>query len=206
MVDGARTLTRRKLLQRGLFGGALLTLGGAGFLMARHGPLVGLPADGLKALSQREYTVVDAIARRMIPDAPGLPSVADVGVAERVDGIAARMDPSALTELKQLLGLFENGLVGLLFTGQAGSFTTLSAPAQDEVLADWEQSRLTLRRTGFSALRGLVMAAFYSSPKTWSAVGYPGPPGGLASPPFPSWRGLGPRPDDNGVFHPERGP
>jgi hypothetical protein len=49
-------------------------------------------------------------------------------------------------------------------------------------------SRISVRRTGFRALKRLVTAAYYSSPETFAAVGYPGPPIGATrrEPPAPA--------------------
>ena len=73
------------------------------------------------------------------------------------------------------------------------------------MLAEWRDSRIAVRRTGYAALRTLVIAAYYQSPSIWPAVGYGGPPGIFADgPSLPEWRGGGePRPDGNGVWHGE---
>ena len=56
-------------------------------------------------------------------------------------------------------------------------------------LNEWRDSRLTLRRTGYRALRGLALAAYYGNPATWIAVGYGGPPPGIHDPNAPVWKG-----------------
>ncbi|MGZ3429573.1 MAG: hypothetical protein ACXVCV_23140, partial [Polyangia bacterium] len=76
----------------------------------------------------------------------------------------------------KLLLLLENALAGFVLDGRARPFTRLSPDAQDEVLADWRDSRLALRRSGFAALRKLTQAAWYAAPEAWADVGYPGPP------------------------------
>ncbi len=193
--------SRRVLLKRGLFGGLVLAVGGAGFLSSRGGRSEPLPVGGLKVVSASQYAVLAALCRRFVPARPGFPSVDELGTAVACDGILAQVDATALAELQQLLGLFDNALVGLLFGGRPTPFTALGAEAQDEVLAAWQTSRLAVRRTGFHALRGLVMAAYYGNPKTWGAVGYPGPPPGLTLPDAPEWKGGGvPRPPGFGVW------
>jgi hypothetical protein len=198
-------LSRRSLVKRGLVGGALLAAGGASFLALRGGASVRLPADGLLVFSAAQYAVLDAVARRMVRPRPGWPSVDEVGVARAADRIAARVEPSAQKELQQLLGLFENGLAGFLFGGRTRPFTRLDGAEQDAVLDEWRDSRLAVRRTGFAALRTLVLAGYHQSPSIWPAVGYPGPPDIFKDGPSqPEWRGGSePRPDDNGVWHGE---
>ena len=198
-------LSRRSLVKRGLLGGALLAAGGAGFLALRNGATVAVPADGLLVFTPAQFAVLDAVARRMVRPRSGWPTVEQVGVARAADRIAARVEASAQKELQQLLGLFDNGLAGFLFGGWTRPFTRLEGPEQDAVLAEWRDSRIAVRRTGYAALRTLVIAAYYQSPSIWPAVGYGGPPGIFADgPSLPEWRGGGePRPDGNGVWHGE---
>jgi hypothetical protein len=196
--------SRRGFLKRGVFGGALLALGGGGFLAWRASRRETLPPEGLLALDETEYAVVAALARRMLPPREKFPSVEQVRVAFNVDRILVKVDPGARAELKQLLKLFESALSGFLFGARVTPFTQLPADEQDEVLKEWQHSRLPLRRTGFEALRTVVLAAYYGSPVTWPAADYAGPPAGFWQPDLPVWKGGGkPRPDGNGVFHPE---
>jgi hypothetical protein len=197
---------RRGFLRRGLWGGALLALGGGGYLALRPSRKVPLPVEGLLALSDREYAVVQALAERLVPVRNGFASVDQVRAAYNVDRVLARADAGVRKEVKQLLGLFENALPGLLFGGRWEPFSQLTAAEQDTVLREWESSRLALRRTGFQALRTLVVAAYYGSPLAWPGIGYPGPPAGFWQKDAPEWRGAGAaRPDGNGVFHAEAG-
>jgi hypothetical protein len=198
--DAPRSPSRRTLLTRGLLGGALLAAGGAGFLALRPGKRVAAPPDGLRVFSLEQYAVLDALAHRFIGAAPGWPTVEEVGVARAVDRIAERVEPSVQAELKQLLGLFENALAGFLFGGRPQTFTTLDVAAQDRVLEAWRDSRIALRRTGYNALRTLVLAGYYQSPLTWKPLGYPGPQEGFFQPDAPVWRGgAAPRTPGNGT-------
>ncbi|MGO9828768.1 MAG: gluconate 2-dehydrogenase subunit 3 family protein [Myxococcaceae bacterium] len=202
--DAPRSPSRRSLLKRGLVGSALLAAGGAGFLALRPGKRVPLPAGGLQVFSEREYSTLDALARRLIGTLPGWPSVDEVGVAQAVDRIAQRTEPSAQAELKQLLGLFDNALAGFLFGGRTEPFTALDAAAQDRVLEEWRDSSVAIRRTGYDALRTLVLAGYFQSPLTWKPIGYPGPDESFYEPGAPVWLGgLAPRPEGNGIFHSE---
>jgi len=195
---------RRSLLRRGLIGGALLAAGGAGLLAFRPGRRMPAPPGGLRVFSEHEAAVLDALAHRLVGALPGWPGVEEVGVVPVVDGIAARTEPSVQAELKQLLGLFDNALAGFLFGGRLRPFTRLDPADQDRVLAEWRDSRIALRRTGYNALRTLVLAGYYQSPLTWRPMGYPGPPGDYLQPDAEVWLGgTSPRPEGNGVFHPE---
>lgn len=193
---------RRSVLKRGLIGGALLALGGGGFLFTRKSVEVDPPADGLQSLTAREFAIVSALSYRVIPHREGFPAVDAVQVARGCDRILTLVDETALTETKQLLMLLENALPNFLFGRRARTFSTMSTDDQDAVLTEWQTSRITLRRTGYTALRGLVMAAYFSSPTTWPAIGYPGPLPGIHDPNAPVWKGGGvERPIGNGTFH-----
>lgn len=202
---GARD-TRRGFLKKGLFGGLLLALGGGTWLALKRSAQVDLPA-GLKVLDARRYAVVRALVERFIPQRAGFPSPDALGTAKAVDDILAMVDDSTRVELGQLLMLFENALPNILFGLRTVPFTQLAPDEQQAVLAEWMTSRLALRRTGYLALRTIVMSAYYGNPATWSATGYPGPPPGIHDPNAPVWKGGGePRPPGNGVLLPPAAP
>jgi hypothetical protein len=167
--------TRRGFLKKGLVGGALLAMGGAGWLATRRTRPV--PVGGpLYVLTPEEAAVVLAVADRLIPPRAGFPRPLEVAVPRKVDGIIAMAHAAAQKEVKRLLHLFENALAGLLFEHQLRTFTASSPGEQDARLASWAHSRVALRRTGYRVLKRLVYAAYYASPETYAAVGYRGPP------------------------------
>lgn len=198
--------TRRGVLKKGLLGGLLLAFGGGGWLATRRSAVVALP-EGLQVLDAREHAVVWALVQRFVPAREGFPSADALKTAVAVDGILAMLDATARDEVKQLLMLFENALPNFLFGGRPQPFTQLDPTTQDEVLAEWRDSRITVRRSGYVALRGLALAAYYGNSATWAAVGYGGPPQGLHDPQAPVWKGGGePRPLGNGTYlEPEPG-
>jgi hypothetical protein len=161
---------RRTFLRTGLFGGALLALGGAGLALypTRH---VASPLRPLRVLDDRGFQVLVAIARRVIVD-PGADGAA---IAQGVDELASRMPREVQRDINRLLGLFESALGGLLLDGRATPFTRLSPEAQDGVLAKWRSSRLALRRGGYQGLRKLCSVAHYMEPWSWAAIGFPAP-------------------------------
>jgi hypothetical protein len=197
-------LRRRSFLKRGIFGGLLLALGGGGFLASRRSRVLPAPPEGLLVLDSIEYAVLMSIAGRIILGGEGFPPVQEVNVGLNADRILARSDPAAAQELKQLLKLFENALAGFLLRGRILPFTRLGVQDQEQALQQWQSSRLEICRTGFVALRTLVIASYFTSPLSWSAVHYPGPPPGFHQPNARVWRGGSEkRPDGNGVFHAE---
>ena len=77
--------SRRTLLKKGLIGGTLLTVAGGALWASRHTLLAPLPPEGLKVLSPAEYSVVHAVAGRLIPARAGFPSSVEVRVAFNAD-------------------------------------------------------------------------------------------------------------------------
>lgn len=195
----ATEITRRSLLKRGLWGGALLAVGGAGALAFRGTRLAPPPPEGLQVFDLAQYSVMDAFCRRVVTPLQG-PSAEELRVAFNADRVLTRASPDVQKEVKQLLGLFENALAGLLFAGVTQPFTRLSPQAQDEVIRDWSVSRLELRRTGYQALRTIALASYYGADETWAASSYPGPPRAFWNKDAPVYRGGGDVREGLGVY------
>ncbi len=164
-------MNRRRFLKYGLFGGILLAAGGIG-LAAWPTRRTYQPRRPLAVFTPREFSVIAAIAARTV----GAPNADPVEIAHNVDTALTSQPIDNQRETRQLVGLFENALTGLLLDGQFGPFTTLSPEKQDAVLRSWCFSTLPVRRTGYTALRKLTQAGHYCDPKCWPQVGYPGPP------------------------------
>jgi hypothetical protein len=165
-------MNRRTFIRRGLFGGLLLAVGGSVGLVAWPSDQRLRARRPLRALDARQFAVLATVAARTVT-APGADPVT---IAERVDAQMAVAPPEARADFGKLLLLFENALAGFVFDGRPKPFTRLQPAAQDDVLADWRDSRLAVRRSGYAILRKLTQAAWYAAPEAWPAIGYPGPP------------------------------
>ncbi len=165
-------MTRRTLLRRGIFGGALLALGSIGGLALWPTRTLHRPRRALKVLDERGFAIVGAIAARTV----GSPHADPVEIAHGVDNELTYASPESQNEIKQLLLLFESAAAGLIFDARVRPFSHLGADEQDAVLNAWRFSRLAVRRSGYTALRKATQAAYYASPSCWAEVGYPGPP------------------------------
>jgi hypothetical protein len=164
--------SRRSFLKKGLIGGALLALGG-GALAVYPSKEVGVATAPLEALEPRAFQVLVAFASRVITASGSNP----VTIAHGADHTLSYALPETQEAINKLLGLFENALPGLLFDGRLQPFTRLSAQAQDAVLESWRTSRIELRRTGYQALRKLVLAAYYMEESSWGPLAYAPPRG-----------------------------
>jgi len=167
-------LSRRGFLRAGIVGGVLL--GGAAIvgrsLSGYH--LDAATASRLRALSPKEYLVMQAVARRVLAaDADDAPSADAVDVAGAVDTYVAKLPPAVQREVRALLQLVEHG--SSLFRGRATRFTHLTPAEQDATLADWQHSSLVVRQRGFQALRTLAFLGYWRDDRTWPLIGYSGP-------------------------------
>lgn len=168
------TISRRHLLQAGLGGAGLLAVGGIG--LSLQSSVLRQPASPLQVFDILEYSVMTAVADRICPEGDGFPGASDLDVAAGIDAFVAGLHPNAGAELKSLLRLLENAVVGLLFDGRGRPFTASTTEEQDATLRSWQHSHIQLRRSGLKVLRGLTSSVYYSDPLVYSNVGYPGPP------------------------------
>lgn len=168
-------MQRRTFLKRGLLGGALLAIGGGTALVFSPGKMRYSPTAPLRVLNRKTFNVMAAIAARVVT-APGANPVA---IAHTIDESLARAVPEAQHDIVQVLGLFDNALIGLLVEGQPHAFTRLDGPAQDAALYAWRDSPLVLLRGAYRALKNLCTTSFYRKESAWPIVGYPGPPEAL---------------------------
>ena len=166
--------SRRAVLRTGLFGTALLLVGGAGLGLSSS--TVRTPPPGLKVLSARSWTVLDAISDVMCPGGEGRPTAGELGVAALVDAQLSTMHPADAADFNRVLLLLDNALVGLIFDGRPRHFADAPSDVRAQILASWRDSRLLVRRQAYKALRGLVMATYWAQPGTYGWSGYPGPP------------------------------
>jgi hypothetical protein len=165
-------MNRRTFIRRGLLGGFLLAVGGSVGLVAWPTDERAHARQPLRALTPRQFAVLAAIAGRTVT----APKADPITIAERGDAQMATAPPEVRADFGKLLLLFDNALAGFVLDARPKPFTRLSPAAQDDVLADWRDSRLAVRRSGYAILRKLTEAAYYAAPDGWDGTGYPGPP------------------------------
>ena len=173
--SGPPMLTRRQLVRRGVVGTILFAAAGA--TAAFWWPTRRRrPRPGLRVLDEAEASILSAVAATGLAIEPGAPGPSEVDVVGRVDALLARSPAAVQREFARLLHLFENGATGLITATGWTSFTAAGPASQEARLRAWETSRIAVFRTGFQAMKRLCAACYYSSPASWAAVGYPGPP------------------------------
>ena len=131
--------------------------------------LRGIPPPS--ALPEREYAILRAVARRLVPDGPEAPGADALGAAVRVDRELAFRPPRLRNDLRDALRLTEWWPLSTRLT----RFTRLEPAEQDAELTAMATSRLAVRRSAFQGLKLLVVFFTYTQPETWPHIGYQGP-------------------------------
>jgi hypothetical protein len=167
----AAALDRRAFLK------AAGAVAAAGLLPAGCGgvpDLLAPPPDlRLAVLSPRAYATLNAAGARIVgPQGAALIERRTVDVGALADQMLAR-SPVLAGLLSQGLAVLEFGVWPLV--AKLRPFTSLSAEAQDRVLADLGGSHLETKRALYGGVRALVLSMFYGAPATRLLSGYPGP-------------------------------
>lgn len=163
-------MKRRAFLKRGLAGGALLAIAGAGLSLIPSKRIATATAP-LLVLDDTAFQAMAAISARVLPEDAD-PSTIAMGV----DRALVYAPLEAQHDLVQVLHLFESALVGLLLDGRPHPFTRLDAEAQDRALFAFRDSRIALRRGAYQALRKLALSVYYADARSWPKMHYGGPP------------------------------
>ena len=125
-------------------------------------------------LTPRQLATLIALCRRMVP-LPDEPDPAAVRLARAVEVRLGGLDPAKVRRVERLLSLMDLPAAGLVSALRPRGFADLPAARQDAWLRGWEGSRIPLLRTGFQALRRLVLETYYADPASHPAIGYRGP-------------------------------
>jgi hypothetical protein len=100
-------------------------------------------------------------------------------IRETVDGVGraiAGLPPATRTELEHLFALLAIPVGRRVFAGVEAPWREASQAEVERFLEAWRTSGWSLKRSAYDAFHQLVIAAWYGNPRSWSAIGYPGPP------------------------------
>ena len=136
-------------------------------------------------LTPRQHRALCSICDTFLPAAPGWPSAVERGVP---DALSAALDfnPRAVDrwEFLNLLDIWDSPLHPFLEVGHWSQFSELAEEHKHQVMLSWADSRLSLRRAAFQALRKAVGFLYVTLPnaagelnRVWQNIGYPGPIG-----------------------------
>jgi len=126
------------------------------------------------ALTAREFAVLSAYCACVVPSTAGAPTAAETAIARRIDKeLTFHEDSALLDDVKGALFLIEH----LTFaSGYFGRFSRLPAAAQEAYLAAMSRSDLSFKRDPVNGLRFMTLFFYYTDERTWSQIGYGGPP------------------------------
>ena len=120
--------------------------------------------------------IVPAMLAGALPSAPAERASAIDDTTAGVDRAIAGLPPAAQDELGQLFTLLSVGVGRRMIAGVASPWEEAPARDVDAFLTDWRDSSWSLKRSAYDALHQLIFAAWYANPRSWPAIGYPGPP------------------------------
>jgi long-chain-alcohol oxidase len=136
-------------------------------------------------LTPRQHRALCSICDTFLPATPGWPSAVERGVP---DALATALDfnPRAIDrwEFLNLLDIWDSSIHSFVEVGQWRQFSNLADEDKYKVMLSWADSRLSLRRAAFQALRKAVGILYVMLPGAageknlvWQNIGYPGPIG-----------------------------
>ncbi len=173
--------SRRQILKAGLAAGAALVAVRIAWGPFSSQPL--LPDDrdfAYKFLGAKERTVLAAVVPLMLsgalPDDPDRRERAVTQIIRGVDVAVSGLPPSVQGEVRELFALLAFPVTRRTIAGVASPWLDAPPASIRAFLQGWRDSRFALLRSGYRALQELTMAAWYGSPASWPAIGYPGPP------------------------------
>ncbi len=136
--------------------------------------------NALAALDPQAPAIIVAIVPVLLDGAlpAGDPDRAEA-VRETVANVSrtiAGLPPAAQEELSELFALLAFAPARIALARVAAPWTEARPDAVAAFLERWRTSRFDLLRSAYDALHQIVLAAWYGNPKSWAAIGYPGPP------------------------------
>ena len=165
-------LSRRTFLVTGTAGAAALATGGwLAVRGARPAPGHALGDAGRRIIA----AMVPALLAGALPEGLERTSAIDETV-QSVDVAIGGLPPATQRELAQLFGLLAFPPARIALAGLARDWPDAATADVAAALAGWQHSRLSLLRSAYDGLHQLVLAAWYGSPRAWTAIGYAGPP------------------------------
>ncbi len=166
---------RRRLLQVGVAGSALLALAACGQrgLAAFSVPKA---AEGWLALRQSDQglinSLLDALLQNALPSEIEARDLAKKQILHAMDAHIAAMIPSMRAELAQLFDLLTFLPTRGLLAGQWLDWRVSSVQDVRAFLDDWRTSSVSLFRAGYKAFHDLSVLNWYALPMSWERIGY----------------------------------
>ena len=92
------------------------------------------------------------------------------------DRTVAGLPPAIQAEVEQLLSLLTFGLTRRFVVGIATPWPLAGEIEVKAFLDSWRNSRFATLQQGYQALVRVLIACWYGNPRSWTNIGYTGPP------------------------------
>ena len=153
-------------------------------------------------LSPAELRTLEAVCEALLPPTPppageGDPdgyyarSASDLGVAALIAEALSQQSPETRAQFKQLLGLMNRPLFGMLLVGRPRRFVRMSLADRAAALRKMRDSSVPALRQGFQGLKRLAGFVYFGAPiadgsnPNWPTLAYPEPPAPPSADAFP---------------------
>ncbi len=138
------------------------------------------PGATLRVLDARGAGLIEALVPAVLADMLPVPAAERASaireVLEAFDRAVSGLSPAVQKEIDELLSVLRYAPSRVALAGVWTPWEDASLEAVSAFLARWRDSRFALFRAGYQALTQLLQAAWYGNPRSWPAIGYPGPP------------------------------
>jgi hypothetical protein len=165
-------MRRRTWLQLGAASAAVLAVGGGSIALMR-------PAwsEGRLSATGREVFLAAAAAllQGTLPAAAPARDASLAALLERIEALVAGLPAHAQAEVSQLLSLLASAPGRRFFAGLEAPWRDARIEQVQAALQAMRISSLALRQQVYQALHDIVGGAYFSEPRTWDLLGYPGP-------------------------------
>lgn len=165
---------RRTFLKAGAFGLLALAVGG-GLYRATHpgGTQARFVLDG-EARAALD-AIVPAVLDGALPPTQPARAQAIAATTERVHQAIHGLPLATQKEIQDLFGLLALAPARFALTHMTHGWSEATVGEVADFLQNWRTSRVGLLQSAYFALHDLILAAWYSNPASWPAIGYPGP-------------------------------
>lgn len=109
--------------------------------------------------SAAEIRTLASLAETFVPGVDG----ARIGELA-AQALVRAADPAQVAQLRLVLRLLEQPLANLAMAGRLAGLTAMTIPDRERLMLRWAHSPLALKRSGFQALRKLLLFLAYSAP------------------------------------------
>ena len=119
--------------------------------------------------------IIPVILEGALPVGSDAAAARDETLAGAREAIAG-LPPSVRRELDQLFALLAFAPTRCIVAGVWSPWPDASRESVAAFLGHWRDSRFALLRSAYEAMHQIVLGAWYGNPRSWGAIGYPGPP------------------------------